>query len=182
MCYCRDWCEITSVIYYICLWHVLAKCQQCSQCFARCRYKDRSSPWKALQSNLMRLLAVHAVKHKNAEEELKQPILQTVMLHSHMFSHWSQWGLHVSASETHASVEGVAGSGQRRQMQVDRRNKVLLSPSLSWRRNKEKSVLEKVKRNLFLLWRLVFEVICTPCSLSFRTSLVWAEKMCCHFL
>lgn len=81
-----DWCEITSVIHYMYLWHVLAKCEQCSQCSARYRYKDRSNPQEVLQSKLMRLIAVHAVKHKNTEEERKQPILQTVMLHSHVFS------------------------------------------------------------------------------------------------
>jgi len=46
---------------------------------------------------------------------------------------------------------GFAGSGHRRQTQVDARREILLSPSRSWRRNKEKSVLEKVKCSLLLL-------------------------------
>lgn len=83
----------------------------------------RSSPQEVLQSKLMRLIAVHAVKHKNAEEEPKQPIVQlhfipTCSLSGTLCEH--KWNTHKFAE-----------SGQRRQIKVDPRKKVLLSPYLS---------------------------------------------------
>lgn len=71
-------------------------------------YKERSSPPEALQSRLMRLIAVHAVKHKNAEEEPKQPVLQLHFIPTHVLS----VGLCVSTSRTHTGLQGQGRGGK----------------------------------------------------------------------
>lgn len=68
----------------------------------------RSSPQEVLQSKLMRLIAVHAVKHKNAEEEPKQPIVQLHFIPTCVLS----VGLCVSTSGTHTSLQSQGKGGK----------------------------------------------------------------------
>lgn len=128
--------------FYVGLWCVLGKCQQCSQ-IQREIQPSRSVTVQANETHCSACSEAQECRGRAKAANL------AVTLHSHMCS------LSGTLCEHKWNTHKFAESGQRRQIKVDPRKKILLSPSLSWRRDKEKFVLEQLKWSLLLLGRLV---------------------------